>query len=99
VGLYPIVAGLNDPNGKLGNYVVVTNNGVLTVTNALLSVGATNRSKVYGQVLVFAGTEFTVGGLGNPDYVRGASLGSAGAGAGAGVGPYAITVSNAVGDA
>jgi len=72
---------LNDPSGKLGNYVVVTNNGTLTVTNALLTVGATNRSKVYGQTVVFGGTEFNVSGLVNTDAVSGASLSSAGAGA------------------
>ena len=99
VGNYVIVAGLNDPNGKAGNYVVTTNNGVLVVTNGLLTVSATNRSKVYGQVVVFGGNEFVVSGLVSTDVVTSASLGSAGAGAGAGVGGYAITVTNAVGDA
>ena len=28
VGIYSIVATLNDPNGKLGNYSVTTNNGI-----------------------------------------------------------------------
>ena len=31
-GTYPIVASLNDPNSRLGNYAVTTNNGTLTVT-------------------------------------------------------------------
>jgi len=44
---------------EAGNYVVVTNNGTLTVTNALLTVGATNRSKVYGQTVVFGGQNLT----------------------------------------
>jgi len=43
----------------------------LTVTNALLTVGATNRSKVYGQTVVFGGTEFNVSGLVNTDAVSG----------------------------
>jgi hypothetical protein len=48
--------------------------------------------------LVFAGSEFVVSGLVSTDVVTSASLASAGAAAGAGVGPYAITVTNAVGD-
>ena len=33
-GTYPILATLQDPNGKLGNYTVSITNGVLTVLNA-----------------------------------------------------------------
>jgi len=33
VGGYPIVPVLNDPNGRLGNYVVTAHNGVLTVVD------------------------------------------------------------------
>jgi hypothetical protein len=33
-GTYPIVPGLNDPNNRLGNYIVTTNNGTLTVNAA-----------------------------------------------------------------
>lgn len=40
VGNYPVAVTLSDPGGKLGNYVVTTNNGTLTVTNALLTVAA-----------------------------------------------------------
>ena len=50
VGTYDIVASLNDPNGKLGNYSVTTNNGILTVSNAATLVGtADNQSRLYGQ--------------------------------------------------
>ena len=82
----------------LGNYVVTTNNGVLVVTNGLLTVSATDQSKGYGQVLVFDGNEFVVSGLVSTDVGTSASLSSAGSVGGAGVGPYAITVTNAVGD-
>jgi hypothetical protein len=34
VGSYPISVGLLDPEGKLGNYSVITNNGTLTITPA-----------------------------------------------------------------
>ena len=49
VGTYSIVASLNDPNGKLGNYSVTTNNGVLSVTAATLVGTADNQSRLYGQ--------------------------------------------------
>jgi hypothetical protein len=98
VGNYAITAVLSDPNGKLGNYSVTTNNGVLSVTNVLLTVSANSTNKVYGQTLNFAGTEFMVSGLVSTDEVSSASLSSAGAVAGAGVGPYGIGISNAVGD-
>ena len=37
-GTYPIVASLNDPGSRLGNYTVTTNNGTLTVTCAAITV-------------------------------------------------------------
>jgi hypothetical protein len=48
VGTYSIVPSLNDPNSKLINYSVVTNNGVLTVTPATLTVTIDNKSRSYG---------------------------------------------------
>ena len=36
-------------NGKLGNYSVTTNNGVLSVTAATLVGTADNQSRLYGQ--------------------------------------------------
>ena len=48
VGVYQIVPTLSDPANKLGNYVVTTNFGVLTVTQAVLTVTADAKSKVYG---------------------------------------------------
>jgi MBG domain (YGX type)/Purple acid Phosphatase, N-terminal domain len=98
VGSYPITAVLNDPNNKLGDYTVTINNGTLTVTNALLTVMADNASKVFGQTLNFAGTEFTVSGLVSTDTVSGATLSSAGQAAGAGIGAFGISITNAVGD-
>src|SRR5947208_17133449 len=40
VGAYPIVPTLVDPDHKLGNYIVTSNNGKLTVTPAPLAVTA-----------------------------------------------------------
>jgi subtilisin-like proprotein convertase family protein len=48
VGAYPITPTLQDPNGKLGNYVVSYVTGTLGVGPALLGVTAVNRSRIYG---------------------------------------------------
>jgi hypothetical protein len=47
-GNYAITASLNDPNAKLLNYTVTTNNGTLTITRATLLVSADPKSRVYG---------------------------------------------------
>ena len=59
VGIYLITA----TNGTLAatNYSFSFVNGTLTVSNAALTVTASNQSKIYGQTLAFAGTEFTTG--------------------------------------
>jgi hypothetical protein len=53
VGTYPITAGLNDPNGKLANYTVTTNNGLLTVNKAtpVITTGPNATAIIYGQSL------------------------------------------------
>jgi hypothetical protein len=45
VGTYPITPVLNDPNGVLGNYTVITNLGTLTITksNAPITLGSLNQ--------------------------------------------------------
>jgi hypothetical protein len=48
-GAYSISFTLTDPGGKLGNYVVTTNNGTLSVTSAVLTATADNQSRAYGQ--------------------------------------------------
>jgi hypothetical protein len=45
VGNYPIVPALVDPNGKLSNYVVTSNNGTLAITPAPLSVTADDATR------------------------------------------------------
>ena len=81
------------------NYVVSLTNGLLTINPVGLTLTASNQAKVYGQTLVFAGTEFGASGLVNGDSVSSASLSSVGALAGAGVAgsPYSIVITNAVG--
>ncbi len=48
VGAYAIVPTLFDPNNRLNNYTVTSNNGTLTVTAASLIVGALSASRTYG---------------------------------------------------
>jgi hypothetical protein len=57
VGTYPIIPTLVDPAGKLPNYTVTSNNGVLTITPAPLIVTAANATRLYGNANpVFTGT-------------------------------------------
>ncbi len=83
----------------LSNYAITYVDGALTVTAATLTITAHDRSKVYGQTVVFAGTEFSATGLLNADTVTSVTLTSPGAVATATVAgsPYAITPSAAVG--
>ena len=56
------------PSGPASaNYAISYVNGALTVTPAALTITANDRTKVYGQTVVFAGTEFTASGLLNAD--------------------------------
>ena len=70
-----------------------------TITPAPLTITANDRTKTYGQTVVFAGTEFTSSGLLNTDTVTSVTLTSPGAVATATVAgsPYPITPSAAVG--
>jgi len=99
VGAYPITVTLTDAGSKLGNYLVTTNNGTVTVTNALLTVTANNTNKVYGTTRGFGGTEFTLtsGSLFNGNTLTNATLASTGASSTAVAGNYPITITNAVG--
>jgi len=69
----------------------------LTVVPKALTITANDTNKVYGETIVFTGSELTSEGLTNADVVSSVSLSSAGAGAAAEVGVYAITATNAVG--
>ena len=67
VGTYAIVPTLVDPTGKLGNYTVTSNNGILTITVAPLTVSAANATRAFGDPNpVFTGT---ISGLKNGDNI------------------------------
>jgi YVTN family beta-propeller protein len=95
VGSYPITcSGLTS-----SNYSITYNAGTLAITSAPLTITANNRSKTYGQMVAFAGTEFSASGLINGDSIASVSLTSPGAVASATVAgsPYSITPGGAVG--
>ena len=71
-------------------YLTASANAALDVLPQTLTVTANNTSKTYGNMLIFAGTEFTAIGLVNGDSVSYVSLSSAGAAATAPVGSYDI---------
>ncbi|MGE3277325.1 MAG: MBG domain-containing protein, partial [Vicinamibacterales bacterium] len=75
----------------------VTETGIVTITPAPLTVTANDASKVYGDTVTFAGTEFTTAGLFGSDSVASVTLASAGAGAAANAGTYPIAATAAVG--
>jgi urease beta subunit len=82
-----------------GNYAITYTNGVLTVSPASLGISASNRVKIYGQTVTFAGTEFSASGLQNLETVGTVTLTSAGTISNAPVGssPYSIVPSAATG--
>jgi uncharacterized delta-60 repeat protein len=83
----------------LGNYTIAYVNGTLTVNPAPLTITADNKTKTYGQMVTFAGSEFIASGLLNSDTVTRVTLASPGAAATATVAgsTYPITESAAVG--
>jgi len=99
---YPIVASAaTGGTFSATNYAITYASGSLTVTPKALSVTASNRNKMYGDAVTFAGTEFTTppGALVNGDVINSVTLASPGADATATVAgsPYSITASAAVG--
>ena len=77
VGTYPIVPSAAVGTG-LGNYTITYTNGTLTVDPAALTITANDRTKTYGDLVTFAGMEFTPAGLVNGDVVTSVTLTSAG---------------------
>ena len=90
---------VTDGNGGLNYNVTLAADGTGVITAAPLTVTANDASKVFGQVLVFAGTEFMSSGLVAGETIGSVALVSAGTAAAATVAgsPYAINPSAAVG--
>lgn len=65
VGTYAITPVFSDPGAKLGNYTVVITGGVLTVTQAPLTITAVGGTRLYGA----ANPTPTVSGLRNGDNI------------------------------
>jgi hypothetical protein len=95
-GTWPIIPALNDPHSVLGNYLVTTNDGTLTITQAVLTISAPDVSRSYGSTNpVFSafysgfvnGQNFASSGItGAPMLTTSAATNSV-------VGEYAITTS------
>ncbi len=83
----------------LTNYIITYTNGMLTVNPAPLGITASNQSKIYGQTITFAGTEFGSSPLQNGETIGTVTLTSAGAISNAPVSgsPYSIVPSAATG--
>ncbi len=96
VGNHDIVASAAVGTG-LGNYTIIYVNGTLTVNTKPLTITADDRSKTYGDIVTFAGTEFSVSGLVNSDAITSATIASDGAEASSAVGNHDIVASAAVG--
>ncbi len=86
VGIYEIVPTFNDSGNRLGNYIVITNGGTLTVSNALLTITANSTNKVYGDVDPSLTYHVSSGALVNGDNLSGSLIRVAGEN----VGTYAI---------
>lgn len=86
---------------SLIGYLLVFDNGDMTVTPAPLTITASDIDRYLGQNFAFTGTEFTASGLRGTDTVTSASLSSTGTAPSATVAgsPYSILISNAVGPA
>jgi 6-phosphogluconolactonase (cycloisomerase 2 family) len=106
VGTYAITATLSDPTGKLSNYTVTNNSGVLTILAAPLTVTADNASRPYGSANpTFTGT---ITGLKNGDNITATYASATDANSNAGtypivptlvdptakLGNYAVTINN-----
>ncbi len=96
-GPYAIAIAQGSVTSSTGYALVFDGSGSLAVTPRALTVQAGNGTRVYGNVLTFAGTEFSTSGLVNSDSVASVNLSSTGASSTANVGSYAITGSGASG--
>ena len=94
VGAYDIVPSLQDPDSRLGNYSVTSNNGTLTVNPAALLGTADDKTRPYGQTNpVFTVTYSGFVNGENSSIVTGALITSTTADTNSPIGAYPIAVS------
>lgn len=95
VGSYSIVPVLNDPDNQLGGYIVVINNGNLTVSPAPLSIVADDLTRAAGTPNpAFTGT---VRGVKNGEAISATFASSAADGSASGTYPIVPTLNDASG--
>ncbi len=93
VGTHAITATLIDPDNKQGNYDVTLANGILTITQATLTITAENKSRSYGVVNPELTATFTGFVNGETQAALGGALQlNTEANAGSATGNYPITV-------
>jgi hypothetical protein len=92
VGTYPIAVTLSDPEGKLGNYSVTTNQGSLSINPAPLTVTAADQLRPYGALNPSFTAAFN--GLRNNDTITAACVTSAGPASPAGSYPIDVNLSD-----
>ena len=93
VGSYAIAPVLADPGGKLANYTLATNQGTLTITNAILTARANDQSRLYGApnpLLTVSYSGFVNGE--NADVLQNAPVASTSANQASPAGSYPITL-------
>jgi hypothetical protein len=94
VGSYAIVPSVVDPGSKLGNYNVISANGILSITPALLTGTADDKSRVYGATNpVFTVTYSGFVNEEGPGIIVGTLVGATPAETNSPVGSYPISVS------
>jgi hypothetical protein len=93
------VSGLSLSGAAVTNYALAstTVSASASITPAGLTITANNTNKLFGQTIVFVGTEFTSAGLVSGDTVTNVALSSAGAVSTAAVGSYPIVAGSAQG--
>ncbi|MCX7185433.1 MAG: YDG domain-containing protein [Nitrosospira sp.] len=91
------LGGLTLGSTDAGNYQIggVTTPLTANITSASLTITANNASKIFGNSLIFAGTEFTSTGLQGGETISRVTLTSTGAAAAAAIAGYPIMPSNA----
>ncbi len=95
IGSYRIDVDGSIAGTGLSNYDISTNAGIFTVNRAALNIRAIDRTKTYGQTLIFdqgEGVDYEINGRRNNDQFAGIALFSAGADAAANASPAAYDI-------